>query len=412
MKFIQKIILGIFFITWSIGANAEGIRFFEGTWEKALQKAKASNKFIFVDFYTTWCGPCKWMADKVFPQEEVGAFYNENFVCVKIDAEKGAGVALSKKYEVKVFPTYAYIDPATEEAVHVSTSRQEGPQFVQTAKDALDPNRQSVRLKKQFAGGERSPEFLYTYVRYLASCYKREEIQEIVTEYFTQPNVELTDTLSWYFTREFVRGTDSPQFQHLLDNRDTYAGLYGQEEVDKKIATEYSYDANGAVYPGIYRPENFDEAYYQKTMEKIKKAANFPGKHFLLKRVHVLYLLGKGKYQEAADHADAMLTTEAVKQKEILSFYYSLTTLTLHQMDDPKWVKRCLQYAQYVAYNDPERDNVSIHFNYARMLEKAMKAASCAKEIAPEAVLAKPQHGKKEYNLRSPKLAPKPKRKK
>ena len=33
--------------------NGEGIRFFEGTWEEALQKAKEENKLIFMDCYST-----------------------------------------------------------------------------------------------------------------------------------------------------------------------------------------------------------------------------------------------------------------------------------------------------------------------------------------------------------------------
>ena len=75
----------------------EGIKFFEGTWEEALTLAKKEHKIIFVDAYTTWCGPCKQMAKDVFTQKEVGDFYNKSFINVKLDMEKGEGIGFSQK---------------------------------------------------------------------------------------------------------------------------------------------------------------------------------------------------------------------------------------------------------------------------------------------------------------------------
>lgn len=44
--------------------NAQ-IVFEKGTWEEVKEKAAKENKPIFVDAYTTWCGPCKWMAKNI-----------------------------------------------------------------------------------------------------------------------------------------------------------------------------------------------------------------------------------------------------------------------------------------------------------------------------------------------------------
>lgn len=72
---------------------------------------KKEKKPIFIDFYTQWCGPCLNMAENIFTLGSVGNFYNDHFVCLKIDAETGEGVELAKKYEVASFPTFVFVNP-------------------------------------------------------------------------------------------------------------------------------------------------------------------------------------------------------------------------------------------------------------------------------------------------------------
>ncbi|HHG84150.1 MAG TPA: DUF255 domain-containing protein, partial [Bacteroidetes bacterium] len=60
--------------------KAQGIKFFHGTFAQAKAKAKKENKLIFMDAYTSWCGPCKWMAANTFTDASVGAYFNQHFV--------------------------------------------------------------------------------------------------------------------------------------------------------------------------------------------------------------------------------------------------------------------------------------------------------------------------------------------
>ena len=69
-----------------------GVDFQHLTFDEALAKAKAEKKLVFVDCYTTWCGPCKMMTTKIFPMKEAGEFFNPRFVCVKFDMEQGEGI--------------------------------------------------------------------------------------------------------------------------------------------------------------------------------------------------------------------------------------------------------------------------------------------------------------------------------
>lgn len=140
-------------------AFAQGIKFEDSNFAAILAKAKKENKLVFVDAYASWCGPCKLMVKNIFPLQTVGDFYNSHFVNAKIDMEKGEGIGLAKKYNVKAFPTYLFINGDGEE-VHRTLGYVEEKDFIQFAKDAEDPNKRLTALKQKFENGEKDPEFL------------------------------------------------------------------------------------------------------------------------------------------------------------------------------------------------------------------------------------------------------------
>ena len=88
----------------------EGIEFHTGTWEEALVLAKKEGKPIFLDISASWCGPCKLLKSNTFPNAEVGDYYNENFINVAVDGEKGEGITLASKYKITGYPTLLYLD--------------------------------------------------------------------------------------------------------------------------------------------------------------------------------------------------------------------------------------------------------------------------------------------------------------
>lgn len=90
--------------------NTKGTQFFKGTFAQALAKAKQENKKLMVDCYTLWCGPCRYMATNVFPNDTLGKFMNEHFVCVKLDMEHGEGPERNKIFHVKAYPTFIFFD--------------------------------------------------------------------------------------------------------------------------------------------------------------------------------------------------------------------------------------------------------------------------------------------------------------
>lgn len=104
-----------------------GIQFFDGTWAEAVEAANTENKLIFLDAYASWCGPCKLLKRRVFTDPEVGAYFNDNFINVEMDMEKGEGRRLSSELRVTAYPTLFFIDSdgqVVKKAVGYHTSEQ------------------------------------------------------------------------------------------------------------------------------------------------------------------------------------------------------------------------------------------------------------------------------------------------
>ena len=104
MKKLFVLIVLIAGIVWGAEAQSKEITFEQTKeWKKVLKKAKKEKKLIFIDCYTSWCGPCKMLSSQVFTREDVGNQFNADFVNVKYDMEKDAdGVMLKDKFEVPI----------------------------------------------------------------------------------------------------------------------------------------------------------------------------------------------------------------------------------------------------------------------------------------------------------------------
>lgn len=71
--------------------------------EQALAEAAKNHRIVLIDFYTTWCGPCKLLDSTTWKDEKVILLLKENTISLKVDAEKE--LALSKKYSITGYPT-------------------------------------------------------------------------------------------------------------------------------------------------------------------------------------------------------------------------------------------------------------------------------------------------------------------
>lgn len=224
-----------FFESFKIAAHT-GVYFQDLTFEQALEKAKKQRKRLFIDCYTSWCGPCKYMTNTVFKQENVGDFLNNNFICLKYDMEKGEGPELMKKFGVHAFPTFVILNPDGT-LRHKLVGGGEGEQFIERVKEGLDDNKALSSLIARYESGNRDKTFMLQYIKTLNSLYD-ETAKDVVDELMNISTDE--EKLSPDYSFIFLSGSLSPKGSetenYLLANREKFNTALGKEKVDSRLS--------------------------------------------------------------------------------------------------------------------------------------------------------------------------------
>jgi len=144
--------------------------------DAALEKAAAENKVVMIDFYTTWCGPCKMLDKQTWPDKDVRAWIDEHAIALKVDAEKKRDLA--KRFKVRAYPTIVFVKPDGTQLDSIVGFR--GPKdFIAAAEGALSGKPADVRAKEEFEEGDQTdPMERGRYADRLAQLGKHKEALE------------------------------------------------------------------------------------------------------------------------------------------------------------------------------------------------------------------------------------------
>jgi len=81
--------------------------------QETLQEAQKLRKPVIIDFYATWCSPCRELEEVTFHDASVAKEAESDFVMVKVDVTKGGDKLherLLQEYAVKGVPTIVFLD--------------------------------------------------------------------------------------------------------------------------------------------------------------------------------------------------------------------------------------------------------------------------------------------------------------
>jgi len=299
----------IFFIFWLllwsknpgiIFGQESGIVFFEGTWAEALEKAKTENKGIFLAAYASWCGPCKRMANEIFPLLSVGSYYNDRFINVKMDMEKGEGPQLAEMYEVEMYPTYIFLDKGGK-LTHRSLGQMSETDFIiagQTAETGLG----YYTLRDKYRSGKADPIMLYHYaMRIEEAGGDVAELNKVANLFLASEAIHAISPEDLHsFIMKVSYDDRSSAGKMLLADKESFIKQFGQDAITNKI---FQFSADRIDEAVMDRDKNL----FVATLEYFSSNTSGTLAAELKQKLELQYYEGIGDWVEYAGAAEKYL---------------------------------------------------------------------------------------------------------
>lgn len=371
MRFILAAAIIIFS---TLQVSADGIKFFKGSWKEALAEAKSSDKLIFMDCYTTWCGPCKAMARDVFPNAKVGDYFNDNFINVKMDMEKGEGKTLARKYSVNAYPTLLFVD-GSGKVVHMSKGAKPAAKFINLGKTAMRKNDKSPEYVKQYEAGKREPDFLRRYAYSLRSAKK--DYQRIANEYLVTQK-DLTTPTNLKFIYDFTNVADSRIFNLMIENK---AAILTQDISEQEFNNKVMMSATNTVLNAV---KFKNTGLVEEAKDAVKSGVPDAAKQFAVE-ADMIYYSGINNEAEfiksASVFAKKFAKNNAFKLDELSKMVLAFCQDQASFKKAEKWALKAIENGGQAEY----------HLTYAQLLAQqnrkieAVRAANEGRNVAIQA---------------------------
>ncbi|HTD99010.1 MAG TPA: DUF255 domain-containing protein [Mucilaginibacter sp.] len=210
----------------------KGMSFESGlNWKQIQAKAKAENKYIFVDCYATWCGPCKWMSANIFPDKKVGDYMNSHFINVAIQMDKTPkddqqvknwyleASSIHDLYKITAYPTYLFFSPDGVALHRFTGSRENAKAFLDAVNDTFDPTKQYYSTMKQWKSNINDTTFLFN--AYLAAKKQRDgALADSIGEAYlkAQPSLFTRQNMNLINECHLVKSSKDKWFKLLVEN--------------------------------------------------------------------------------------------------------------------------------------------------------------------------------------------------
>jgi thiol-disulfide isomerase/thioredoxin len=237
----------VIFFSFRVSAQDLGIHFEQGlSWSQIKSKAQKQHKFIFVDCYASWCAPCKYMAQNIFPQKQSGDALNLNFISVEFQLDstsKDSDLIKNRysdakmiliKYKIQAYPTFLFFNPMGE-LVHRSIGAMTVSDFVKCTKDAMDSSRQFISLMNKYRLGNRDTILLENLAKETRANGNEQLADSVFKDWFLR--------VKWYFTDErlkmiaqITKSPSDPGFKIFLKNEERVNKIVGKDFAESIVS--------------------------------------------------------------------------------------------------------------------------------------------------------------------------------
>lgn len=346
-KFLSVFVL---FILVSGIAKAKEINYYNKSWAEIKARAKAENKFIFIDCYTDWCGWCKVMDKETMVDSGIIDLLNTRFIAVKMDMEKGEGVKMAMKYHITGFPTFMFFN-ADGEYVYNTFGYTKTPEFKTQLENAQNKDKEfrapgfSASLDVDY------PEF---YKNLFAGADKKKP-KEGEAIAFLDLQTDLFNEISWAVLSRTA--LNQKYVTYFLGNINRYRNLYGAACVNDKLNSLINIKLQEAI-------KDKKEASFTEAMEMIDTYVT-DDKESMKTYSRLAYYKETGEWKQLAPAMDEFI---AKKGFENANYINSISWNMYEKCDDKALLKKACGWMKGVVGAEATYANLD---TYAALLYKS-----------------------------------------
>jgi thioredoxin-related protein len=236
MKLYTKTLYSLLFVLFTSAMMAQNeVHFDESGFQSVMHRSKMEHKPVFYMLYASWCPHCTKMKTEVFKDSTVANFLNKNFVCAWQDIEKGEGESFKRKFRIRSFPTFIFLDEKGTLLYHFN-GEYNSAEFIAEVKNVLIPEKQLPFLEKQFYDDPSNVDKCLAFLVALKKGSERTELNPHAQKYFTtQSDAQLVTENNWRIIANGVSDIESRPFQYVLQHQKEFAAVSSPKRVQKKI---------------------------------------------------------------------------------------------------------------------------------------------------------------------------------
>ncbi|MCC1485361.1 thioredoxin family protein [Winogradskyella immobilis] len=284
---MKKLITLLIFSTNIIGFSQE-LTIVEQNYNEAKKLAKKENKLLFIDFYTTWCKPCKKMDKWIFQDKNKSKKLAKDFVLLRYDAEKDKEFHLSKKHHVNSYPTGIILNRKG-----FVVNRKYGfasENIDELSKAVYEFTDQSIELDKQkkILKGYSNTIKISNYPKFYIDFVNRDNTKVTRSEDFKnywKTNTDLTSEEYFSTLVYFAKDVPINIANDFLERKEKYTELYGETDVNVALV--------------FFSFGKFEDAIEHKNEEKFDKAVEFVNKALSKESAERMTSLFQKQFDEA-----------------------------------------------------------------------------------------------------------------
>lgn len=341
---MKKILFLLSLLFFCLHGTTQGLITINQDFNKALSLAAQEDKMVFIDFYTTWCAPCKKLENLVFQNDSIKNILKKDFILLKYNAEDDSVYNLSKKHHISSYPTGLILNKSGYVVNRSYGFSGENFQSLSTSVIEFTKESSALNAKNKIIKGYSNTIDITKYPQFYIDYINRTNTKiqaSVVNEYWRSQKDVLSEE---YFSTllYFANEAADPIAEDALANKANYIELYGTTDVE----TLMYFLTSGKFKRAISEK---DQLKYDEAVHFARKALSEEWIDDVVASFERKFLIAQDKWEQVFTLYENQKNEGKLSNGTINHFCWDI----YKKCNDPQVIDKCLIWMKQVTEEEP-----------------------------------------------------------